>query len=530
MLVLRRTVTVMLAVALLVVTASCGGDDKPVGGPRKVVEVTALDNSFNPETLVIPPGTTVRWTNKGKLQHNSLSVSGEEKIEVEPQNFDPGESFEHTFDKPGTYRYYCSLHGTADAGMIGTIIVSETATSVNTTGPGRPTDTQARQGQILRVPQQYPSIQQAVDAAKSQDMVLIDRGRYREAVKVKTANIVIRGVDRNETILDGGFELDNGFLVSGADGVTIENMTAMNYRVNGFFWTGVQGYRGSYLTAVRNGDYGLYAFDSRHGQFDHSYGAGSPDAGFYIGQCDPCDALITDSLAERNGLGYSGTNSSTLSVLNSTFRFNRAGIVPNSGSYEKMAPEKNTTIIGNTVYGNSRSDVPAIDAALLVQGSGIVSAGGNGNRIERNLVFDHDKGGIVLLAFPEGETVWDVSDNKVKGNVVSDSRRADLAIVVKDKNVGNCFEGNTFTTSAPPNIEKVAPCNAAPSGEFSSAPLVDFIFPNESEVDYRSIPDAPPQTSMPDPETAPWYAAVPATLPTIHIDLDAIAVPAKPAG
>ena len=68
------------------------------------------------------------------------------------------------------------------------------------------------------------------------------------------------------------------------------------------------GYRGSYLTAYRNGDYGLYAFDSQWGQFDNSYASGSPDAGFYIGQCDPCHALITDVIAEHNQLGYSGTN------------------------------------------------------------------------------------------------------------------------------------------------------------------------------------------------------------------------------
>ena len=66
----------------------------------------------------------------------------------------------------------------------------------------------------------------------------------------------------------------------------------------------------SYLTAYRNGDYGIYAFDSQWGQFDHSYASGSPDAGFYIGQCNPCHAVITDVVAEYNQLGYSGTNSS----------------------------------------------------------------------------------------------------------------------------------------------------------------------------------------------------------------------------
>ena len=170
-------------------------------------------------------------------------------------------------------------------------------------------------------------------------------------------------------ILDGEFELDNGIRVLGAGGVAVENMTARNYTFNGFFWTGVDGYRGSYLTAYRNGDYGIYAFDSVNGLFEHSYAAGSPDAGFYIGQCYPCDAVIDDVLAEHNGLGYSGTNSGgNLLIVNSRFNNNRAGIVPNSGSYELCYPQRETTIVGNLVYSNNQADTPAIDDALAGDG------------------------------------------------------------------------------------------------------------------------------------------------------------------
>ncbi len=52
----------------------------------------------------------------------------------------------------------------------------------------------------------------------------------------------------------------------GASGVAVENMTARNYTKNGFFWTGAKGYRGSYLTATRTGDYAIYAFDSVDGK------------------------------------------------------------------------------------------------------------------------------------------------------------------------------------------------------------------------------------------------------------------------
>ena len=174
---------------------------------------------------------------------------------------------------------------------------------------------------------------------------------------VATDGIVLRGVDRNRTILDGEFNRENGVKVVGADGVAIENLTARNFTENGFFWTGVLGYRGSYLTAYRNGDYGIYTFDSQWGQLDHSYASGSPDAGFYIGQCDPCHTLITDVVAEHNQLGYSGTNSSgDLFIVRSSWSNNRAGIVPNSLDGELLPPQGDAVIAGNSVSDNGSGE------------------------------------------------------------------------------------------------------------------------------------------------------------------------------
>ncbi|HSK06414.1 MAG TPA: hypothetical protein VK990_02755, partial [Acidimicrobiia bacterium] len=132
------------------------------------------------------------------------------------------------------------------------------------------------------VPQDYPTIQAAVDAAAPGDLILIDRDIYREEVQVSTPGLTLRGVDRNEVVIDGEFQRPNGVRVLSADGVAVENMTAINNTSNGFFWSGVRGYRGSYLTAGNNAVYGIYAFDSSDGLFEHSFASGSPDAGFYI--------------------------------------------------------------------------------------------------------------------------------------------------------------------------------------------------------------------------------------------------------
>ena len=443
---------------------------------------------------------------------------------------------------------------------------TEVATSEAPATDAPSTDAPAAEG-VLNVPADFATIQEAVDAAVEGDLILIAPGTYNEAVQVTTNNIIIRGLDRNTVILDGNFELDNGIRVVGANGVALENMTAMNYTKNGFFWTGVTGYRGDYLTAWRNGDYGVYVFDSVGGVIDNSYGAGSPDAGVYVGQCYPCDSLINHFTAEYNGLGYSGTNSGgNMVIVNSIFRNNRAGVVPNSGSYELCYPERKTTIIGNLVYNNNQPDTPAIDVALLAMGNGILSAGGVQNIIERNRVWNHNKTGIGLVPFleedasdvmpeksawemtceesknvmpvqPEGPLLWDSQDTTVRGNVLEDNRRADIAVASAGTDLwtlGNCFEGNTFATSAPLDLEKLAPCGTPLSkeaGDWAAGDLnvITWLVDVENappSVDWKTapLPDMPVLDSMPDAATAP---GVPASATPPAIDLDSITVPDK---
>lgn len=426
-----------------------------------------------------------------------------------------------------------------------------------------PSDGTQFSGTTIRVPDDFPTIQAAVDSASPGDLVLIGAGIYKEAVDIETPGLTIRGLDRNATILDGEFTRDNGVRVLGANNVTVQNMTARNYTGNGFYWTGVEGYHGSYLTAYRNGDYGIYAFDSVRGQFDHSYASGSPDAGFYIGECYPCDAAILDVISEYNGLGYSGTNSGgNLIIARSEFAYNRSGVVPNSGSYELCYPERDTSVVGNLVHDNGTPDTPAIDVAKLAMGTGILPAGGRNNLIQNNRVWNHERVGIGLVPFPEENPkddlptgdkltipcsearnlpradkaslpttlLWEPMGNTVKGNVVSGSGLADLAFGTLSGGgtdpLGNCFEGNTFTSSAPADIQTVMACTN-PSGAFTGQLDLAGLIASERPPsgDYKTQPLPPEQPNMPDAATAPGMPAV--NVPE-KVDVDAIPVPAQP--
>ncbi|MDH5522129.1 MAG: right-handed parallel beta-helix repeat-containing protein, partial [Acidimicrobiia bacterium] len=313
-------------------------------------------------------------------------------------------------------------------------------------------------GETRNVPEDYSTIQSAVDAADPGDLVLIEPGVYKEAVSVTTPGLVIRGVDRNQVILDGEFTRSNGFFVT-ADGVAIENITARNFVTNGFYWDGVTGYRGSYLTAVDDWVYGIYAFDSVDGLFEHSYASGSWDAGFYVGQCDPCNAVVTDVLAEFNGLGYSGTNSSgEMYIVNSEWRYNVGGIAPNTLDSELLAPGHDVVVAGNYIHHNGETErAPNRSAEWSSFGNGVVLAGVRDSVVRNNLMINNASAGVEIVSMIDAN-LWRSGGNEVRDNMIRGSGRADLLLggPLED---GSCFSGNDARSSVPYFLKALHDCD-----------------------------------------------------------------------
>ena len=70
---------------------------------------------FAPTAMTVPVGTTVHWKNLDGEPHTVRSVDATFASNALDQN----DSFAFKFDKPGTYRYVCSIHPQ----MVGTIVV-----------------------------------------------------------------------------------------------------------------------------------------------------------------------------------------------------------------------------------------------------------------------------------------------------------------------------------------------------------------------------------------------------------------------
>jgi plastocyanin len=512
----RRASLLLLAGAL-----SCSGE------PRTGTFVSMIDNQFNAAVTRVPVGARVIFMNVGANPHNAFATDSTWRTALEIK---AGKEETIVFDKAGVYKYYCTFHGTRDGiGMAGVVVVGDVAYSPSPRGIVAPVATAT--GVTRHVPRDYPTIQAGVDAADPGDLVLVEPGIYKEEVTVTTPSLVIRGTDRNTVIIDGEFVRGNGVQVM-ADAVAIENMTARNARLNGFYWSNLNGFRGSWLTAYNNGDYGIYAFGASDGVFEDSYASGSPDSGFYVGQCYPCRIVIRRVIAERNALGYSGTNSGgDMYVVSSIFRENRSGIVPASLDIELQAPQRDMVIAANLVAHNGNAEAPAWALPGITMGNGILIAGGLHNVVERNVVVDQTQYGILVTPMLD-KNFYPARGNTIRDNTVLRSGRADLAIS-GPRSGGNCFSGNTSHSSAPFALTLLHRCTGIRLPidydvlGFTALVLVrGTLIQSATFPDWKTQPAPVDQPGMPDPLTAPVRPAL-HVFDSLHFDVNQAELPAE---
>jgi len=212
--VIRRAGVLAVALAGLVLAAVPATMAAPV--VPGVVEVR--NNFFDPQTVRIDAGGTVRWT----------VVDGGHTITADDGRFDfpgtgtlaAGESVSWAAAGDEIVRYHCKLHG--GEGMIGSIFVGDG-------GAGPP----PAPSSVLWVPAEYPTVGAAVAAAREGSVVKVAAGVYDEAVEVTTPRIVIEGVGAGAVVFEGRYR--RAAAITGrAEGLVVRGVSARRYLDAGF--------------------------------------------------------------------------------------------------------------------------------------------------------------------------------------------------------------------------------------------------------------------------------------------------------
>ncbi len=393
--------------------------------------------------------------------------------------------------RPAALLAVCVLAGAALAACGSSSSSSSTTSAASSTSS---TSGAASSGRALLVGTfhghagQYQTIQAAVNAAKSGDWVLVAPGDYHETadtsglptqpshgdnggVMITTANLHLRGMDRSKVIVDGtaagskSCSADpaaqtygplgsdgkavgrNGIVVWKADGVTIDNLTACNFRGgtgdsgNGIWWNGgadsatigLHGYTGRYLTATSTyfgnentaAQYGVFSSDAAGpALLDQTYASNFNDSGIYVGACmQVCGVTIDHAWMEYSALGYSGTNSGGAIVIqNSQFDNNKDGFdtntqiagdppapqdgaCPNNGISPITHTHSCWVFMHNNVHDNNNPNVPqAGTASQGPLGTGMTVAGGRNDTIMDNTFSNNGAWGFLMIPYPDSST------------------------------------------------------------------------------------------------------------------------------
>lgn len=82
---------------------------------EKAGKEISIDNfSFEP-TVTVAVGTRITWVNHDDIPHTVVS---EDLVTFRSRPLDTDEKFSFTFEKAGTYKYFCSIHPKMTAQII----------------------------------------------------------------------------------------------------------------------------------------------------------------------------------------------------------------------------------------------------------------------------------------------------------------------------------------------------------------------------------------------------------------------------
>jgi hypothetical protein len=333
-------------------------------------------------------------------------------------------------------------------------------------------------------------------------IAILGDGPDADRICDRKCNIQIEGTARAKDVLITGDQRKlNVIRADRADGVYLKNFTIQYSDFNNIYALETNGFVFDGIVSRWSREYGFLSFTSDNGLYKNLRAFGSGDSGIYPGSgpeghCKRYGIEIRDSKSYDNNLGYSGTAGNGVWAHDNEFFNNGTGIVTDSfASGHPGMPQDCAKWENNKIYSNNkdlfnakmdeyckkpyRERNPRIVCPTFQNpvGTGILIAGGNGNIVRNNWIWDNWRQGVGLFHVPAalrgeddtGQSANDPAkpidtsfDNKFTGNKVGfrpdgtrDPNGLDFWWNTQGK--GNCWENNTpaqgrRVLSDPPNL------------------------------------------------------------------------------
>jgi parallel beta-helix repeat protein len=343
------------------------------------------------------------------------------------------------------------------------------------------------------------SIQRAVNQAHPGDRIFIGPGVYHErgrpcpsepghecAVAVKKDDISLIGRPKNNApvVIENRGGQDEGIAVgrtgdpscltdesSRVDGSLISDLQVKGFGDDGVFLFCVDSWRVTNVEAIDNNEYGIFPSHSGAGRVDNSFASGANDTGIYIGQSH--DVEIDHNTATGNVSGFEIENSTNVTAHDNESFGNTGGILSFTLPGLDVTSNHDNDIGNNNVHDNNKANTcvdPEDSVCQVPPGTGILIDAADTNNVHGNAVNDNDSFGIGVVNFCTGKPAAacdpppsdidifadgnQILSNNVTGNGTDPSVDPVFAVDLAWDTTGtdNCWSGNTFGTSFPPDL------------------------------------------------------------------------------
>ena len=317
------------------------------------------------------------------------------------------------------------------------------------------------------------------------------------------------GASPKQVVIEGDRIRENVIRADRADGIYLANFTIQYSDFNNVYVLETNGFRLDRLITRWSREYGILSFTSDNGLYENIEAYGAGDSGVYPGSgpeghCKWYGIEIRYVNSHDNLLGYSGTAGNGVWVHHSRFHHNATGISTDSfASGHPGMPQDCAKWESNEIYSNNLDVYSATrDAYCKVPymtrdpkivcpsfqvplGTGLLIAGGNGNIVRRNRVWDNWRNAFRLFWVPadsRGDTdpahYRDTSHaNTYTHNVLGVDRAGKTArngtdVWWDEFGKGNCWGRNTgpgggAITSDPKSIPSCPNAGPERTGDFT---------------------------------------------------------------